>query len=326
MSGKPASVGASRAGVAGAPRVLLYVAESRQLEPGATGPDPTPVSHPPLDTLYLSDNLQPQLALPRPPPYRAHLELPDPRNHSNTVIYKSLPDSESHLNICGEDNDITHREELYQASQHCVKEICLKTADRTVAPGGSGIKHNCAEQLSTDYCAVETFNASIPVETLDTTYQRCSIPGDTDSRMPTVPQVSVHNGQNQFSESVTVRSGAIVNYNDRELAIGKSYMNYQFLEQSVSHQSVVNQSISILNQQVGASRGTSSESDSGSAPQLIRTADGVVLAVLPAPVISQPTDSAELSSRSLQSDSTQTIVVHLGWRRIVNGPSVLYIR
>ncbi|XP_050681244.1 uncharacterized protein LOC126976734 isoform X2 [Leptidea sinapis] len=98
---------------------------------------------------------------------------------------------------------------------------------------------------------------------------------------------------------------------------GKSYVNYQLLEQCVSHQSIVNQNVNILNHQVGVR--PMSENEGGNTPQLVQTADGVVLAVLPS-VIPQDTNG-----RTTQSEFPPGITVPLGWRRIVNGTSVLYI-
>ncbi|XP_037296473.1 uncharacterized protein LOC115445393 isoform X2 [Manduca sexta] len=327
MSGKPASVGASRAGVAGSPRVLVYVAEPRQLEAGAAGPEPPPARHPPLDALYLPDNLQPHLSLPRGPPYRPNLDRPDHRNPSNAIFYKPLNETEGKLSVYGAADGVVQRADLCPSSRQCAKEPCIKNDNsRNASDGGSVVKRDCADQLGIDFCGVETFNRQLPVETLDAaTYPRCTIPGSSDSTMHPVQQVEIRHGQNQFSESVTVHSGDIVNCSDRELSVSKGFVNYQFLEQSVSHQSIVNQSISILNQQVGVNRGIISEGDGGSGPQLVRTADGMVLAVLPAPVIAQPGDLAEPASRPVSTDSTQTVIVPLGWRRIVNSASVLYI-
>lgn len=148
---------------------------------------------------------------------------------------------------------------------------------------------------------------------------RCPPVGAESSPSP-MQAVLLRPGQHQLSESV--RSGSETNCSDRE-PVDKSFLNYQFLEQSVTHQSIVNQSISILNQQVGVNRGVSGEGDSGNAPQLVRTADGVVLAVLPS---AQHVNEPELGSRTVQSDCLQTIVVPLGWRRIISGTSVLYVR
>ncbi|KOB66074.1 Regulator of polyketide synthase expression [Operophtera brumata] len=294
MSGKPASVGASRAAAAGAPRVLVYV-EPRQLEPGAARPEPPP-DHP--------------RALPRHASYRPT---------TNTVYYKPLHDNYSKFAVYGSTESITQRTEFFPASQQN-KGPSLKLEESR----SERVKQDCVERVGAEFSGVETFQGRIPVESVDLgTYQtRCSGPLAADT-MPSMQQIALRQGHNQFSESVTVHSEG--SNSERELSVGKSYVNYQILEQSVSHQSIVNQSISILNQQVGVSRGISSEGDAGNTPQLLRTADGVVLAVLPAPVITQQTDVQD-SCRTAQSDSPQTITVPLGWRRIISVTSVLYLR
>ncbi|XP_037964771.2 uncharacterized protein LOC105387937 isoform X1 [Plutella xylostella] len=173
------------------------------------------------------------------------------------------------------------------------------------------------EQQNIEY-NVESFQGGIPVNSGESYQARCPPVGAESSSSP-MQAVLLRPGQHQLSESV--RSGSETNCSDRE-PVDKSFLNYQFLEQSVTHQSIVNQSISILNQQVGVNRGVSGEGDSGNAPQLVRTADGVVLAVLPS---AQHVNEPELGSRTVQSDCLQTIVVPLGWRRIITGTSVLYV-
>lgn len=312
----------------GAPRVLVYVADPRQLEPGAVAPDPPPPAPPPshLDALYLPDNLH-HLAVPRNTIYRTHLECTDQRNQHNTVFYKSSANEiDGKLNVFSASDNIPHRPEYLPIPQQFLKDPNLKVDEVKVNehPGNLNSKPECGS-VSGDLSAVETFQSRIAVEAGElSTYQRCAGPLGPDSGMPPMHQVALQHGQNQFSESVTVHSGDGSNSSDRELS--RSYVNYQVLEQSVSHQSIVNQSISILNQQVGVSRGIVSEGESGNTPQIVRTADGVVLAVLPSTVLPQSADSAELNSRTASTDSPQTIIVPLGWRRIINGTSVLYIR
>lgn len=303
MSGKPASVGASRAAVAGAPRVLVYV-EPRQLEPGAARPEPPP---PPC----LLDHPR---ALPRHAPYRPT---------TNTVYYKPLHDNYSKVAVYGSTESITQRTEFFPASQQN-KDHCLELEESRNERVSRGIKQDSVERVGAEFSGEETFQGRIPVESVDLgTYQtRCSGPLVADT-MPSMQQIALRQGHNQFSESVTVHSEG--SNSEKELSAGKSYVNYQILEQSVSHQSIVNQSISILNQQVGVSRGIGSEGDVGNTPQLLRTADGVVLAVLPAPVSTQQTDTRD-SCRTAQSDSLLTVTVPLGWRRIISGTSVLYLR
>ncbi|XP_075971737.1 uncharacterized protein LOC142973673 isoform X2 [Anticarsia gemmatalis] len=339
MSGKPASVGASRAGVPGTPRVVVYVADPRQLEPGAAAPDPPPVAAsvapanvppPPLDALYIPDNLHHQVNLPRNTVYRTQLDRSDQRNLPGTIFYKHLNDGhDGKVGVYGSPDNISQRTEFYPVSQHYSKETCIKTEDsRSDQPGVLSIKRDCVDQVGAEYNSVETFHSRLPVEAVDlAAYQaRCSGPIGADNTMSSIHPAALRHGQSQYSENITVQSGGEgANCSERELSVCKSFVNYQFLEQSVSHQSIVNQSISILNQQVGVSRGIVSEGESG-APQLVRTADGVVLAVLPTPVLPHPPDTPELSSRTVvQSDSPQTITVPLGWKRIVNGTSVLYI-
>lgn len=303
MSGKPASVGASRAGVAGAPRVLVYV-EPRQLEPGAALPSPTPQPRPPR---------APRHALYRPT---------DQRDLPNTLYYKPLHDSDTNLAVHGSTDSSTHRTEYFPILQQ-YKDPCPKLEEARTERVSEGLKQDSVERVGVEFSGVKTYQGRIPVESDPLTYQtRCSGPLAADT-MPSMQQIALRHGHNQYSESVTVHSEG--SNGGRELCKGKSYVNYQILEQSVSHQSIVNQSISILNQQVGVSRGIGSEGDSGNSPQLVRTADGVVLAVLPTPVIAQPTDTQECP-RTAQSDSPQTITVPLGWRRIISGTSVLYLR
>lgn len=328
MSGKPASVGASRAGVPGAPRVLVYVADPRQLEPGAVAPDPPPAAPPPphLDALYLPDNLH-HLAVPRNTLYRTQLDCAEQRNQHSTVFYKSSANEvDGKVNVFSSSDNVAHRPD-YLPIPHFIKDSSLKVDDVKVNehPGSLNAKSDCGNSVNTDLNAVETLQSRIALEGGElTTYQRCVGPLGPESGMPPMHQVALQHGQTQFSESVTAQSGDGSNSSDRELS--RSYVNYQVLEQSVSHQSIVNQSISILNQQVGVTRGIVSEGESGNSPQLVRTADGVVLAVLPSSVLPQPAESADLNSRTAVTDSPQTIVVPLGWRRIINGSSVLYIR
>lgn len=303
MSGKPASVGAVRAGVPGAPRLLVYV-EPRQLEPGAAPPPPHAPRH--------------QLALARPPLY-THT---DHRTLPNALFYKHLNENDNKLTVYGSTENITQKSEFYPASQQYAKELGLKIEDSGAERSlGRNIKQDSVDSIAGEFSSAETFQCRTPVESVElATYQaRCS--GALVDSMP-LQQIAVCQGQNQYSESVTVHSADVSS--EREL-IGKSYVNYQILEQSVSHQSIVNQSISILNQQVGVSRGIVSDRECGSPPQLVRTAEGVVLAVVPGPIVAQPVDTAD-SCQTASSDSPQTITVPLGWRRIVTGTSVLYIR
>lgn len=340
MSGKPASVGASRAGVPGTPRVLVYVADPRQLEPGAAGPDPpsaagpapsTPAAaQPPHDTLYIPENIHHQVNLPRNTVYRTQFDRSDQRNLPANIYYKQLNENDGKVNVYGMPDNVSQRTEFYPVSQQYMKETCSKNEDsRSDRSGNISVKRDCSDQAGTEFNSVETFHTRVPVESVDLAiYQaRCSGPVGSDNTMNSMHPAALRHGQNQYSENVTVQSGEGSNCSERELSVCKSFVNYQFLEQSVSHQSIVNQSISILNQQVGVSRGIVSEGDSGSAPQLVRTADGVVLAVLPAPVLSHTPDNPELSSRTVvQTDTQQTVTVPLGWKRIVSSASVLYVR
>ncbi|XP_049869876.1 uncharacterized protein LOC126369485 isoform X2 [Pectinophora gossypiella] len=330
MSGKPASVAATRAG---APRVLVYVADPRQLEPGAAGseappppPPPVPLSAAPvqpLDALFLHDNSTQHLSLPRNTVYRTQIEQNDQRNLPNTIFYKSFNDNDSKLGAFGPtDNTVVQRSEFFPVSQQFLKETTIKIEENKVNDRLANVKRDCSNQFGTEYGNIETYR--IPTDTGDpSTYQaRCNGPV-SDNIMPSMQSITLQQGQNQF-ESCTVQSEG-TSCSEKDLSVGKSYVNYQFLEQSVSHQSIVNQSISILNQQVGVSRGVVSEGDNGSGPQLVRTADGVVLAVLPSSVLPHSAEAPDLASRTAQSDSPQTIIVPLGWRRIVSGSSVLYV-
>lgn len=261
------------------------------------------------------------------PLYRAQLDQNEQRNLPSTVFYKPLNDHDGKLSTFGVP-DGAHQADFF-TKQRCQKESCLKLGDRKHDhhPNNLIHKQDCGDQSATEYCSVETFQTGVPVESVDiVSYQtKCSSSsGSLDGAVPPIQMVAIHHGQNQYSESVTVQSAGNSSCGDRELSIGKSFVNYQFLEQSVSHQSIVNQSISILNQQVGVNRAVGSESDNENTPQLIRTADGVVLAVLPAAVTSQPADTVE-ANRVVQSDSPQTITVPLGWRRIITGTSAIYI-
>ncbi|XP_034829844.2 methyl-CpG-binding domain protein 5-like [Maniola hyperantus] len=271
MSGKPASV-APRAGGANAPRVLVYVAEARQLEARAAGPDPPPAPHLAPRGLY-----RPQDDIPA------------------TVYYKPFSDTEPKTNSF--DSNSCQRGEFFPTQ--FVKENCVQADENKDRP--SSVKRDCdiAEWSNDTY-------VRIPLPLGEFGYQRC--PTSVDSSMSMVPVVH----QSQFHDSVVHSDDR--DCGDREL-VAKSLVNYQLLEQSVSHQSIVNQSINILNQQVGVSRVVGED-----APQLVRTADGVVLAVLPS-VLSQ----SEAELRTVHSELPQTVTVPLGWRRIVNGTSVLYV-
>ncbi|CAK1545836.1 unnamed protein product [Leptosia nina] len=218
MSGKPASVAAARAGVAGAPRVLLYVAEPRQLEAAAAGPDTPPQGH--LDPLY-----DPTKAV-----------------YNDKQFYKSYPEQDKFTDSQRTDYKFLNEREDQQS-----------------------VKRN---DWDSEYIRLDAGE-----------YQRCG------AEMPIVSSDSVQDSERDLSK----------------------YMNYQLLEQSVSHQSIVNQSINILSRPL---------SDNEGSPQLVRTAEGVVLAVLP---------SLVETDRTTQSEIQQSITVPLGWRRVVNGLSVLYI-
>lgn len=330
MSGKPASVGASRAGVPGTPRVVVYVADPRQLEPGAAAPDPPPVVSttapanvppPPLDALYIPDNLHHQVNLPRNTVYRTQADRSDHRNLPSTILYKHLNENDRKGNVYGVADSVNQGTDFYPVSQYAKETNVKHEENRLERSEISNLKRDSSDQICAELNSAENFHSRLPAETLDVaTYQpRCSVNSD-------IHPSAFHHGQSQYSENVTVQSGGeVLNCSERELSVCKSFVNYQFLEQSVSHQSIVNQSISILNQQVGVSGGIVSEGESG-APQLVRTADGVVLAVLPTPVLPHSLDVPELSSRTVvQSDLPQTITVPLGWKRIINGTSVLYV-
>ncbi|CAG4993298.1 unnamed protein product [Parnassius apollo] len=328
MSGKPASVAASRAGVAsvagvaGAPRVLLYVAE-RQLEPAAAGPDQLPAAAP-FDALYIHENIPHQVPLPQNTLYRTQPEQNDQRNTCGNLFYKHLNDEGKLSAYEATENIVTQRSDFFPVSQQFLKEPPLKVEDskNIDRPNNVNLKIDSTNSLSTEYSSVETFQARVPVETGEiVTYQRCPVSSDN---MPSMLPVRQHHTQNQFNESSAVQGESEgTNSSEREVSMNKGYVNYQFLEQSATHQSIVNQSINILNQQIGVSRTIGSEGDSGSAPQLVRTADGVVLAVLPSSTLPHCT---ETEFRTAQSEFPQTITVPLGWRRIVTGASVLYIR
>ncbi|CAH4035783.1 unnamed protein product [Pieris brassicae] len=219
MSSKPASVAAARAGVAGAPRVLLYVAEPRQLEAAAASPDTPPQR---LDALYEN--------------------LPAKTVYNDRNFYKPYSEPDKFV-----DSQTTFIKEQRSEERPSVKRTTWDS----------------------EYLQLDSGE-----------FQRCG----TD--MPiSVPSDSVQNSERD---------------------LGK-YVNYHLLEQSVTHQSIVNQSINILNRSI---------SDNEGSPQLVRTAEGVVLAVLP---------SVQESERTTQSEIPQSINVPLGWRRIVNGLSVLYV-
>lgn len=304
MSGKPPSV----APRAGAPRVLVYVADPRQLDAGAAA-DPPPLPLQPLDQLYFHDNAPQHLPGPRNV-YRAQAELPDQRNPPNAIYYKSLGENDSKVGAYGvADNDLVQRTEFFQVNQQFLKEAGLKIEDGKVNDQPNGGKRECISVNGVEFGGIEGQYRS-PVEAGElVTYQtRCSGPGG--DIMPPMQSVPIRQNPNQFDACAVQSEGTI--RGDRDLSVAKNYVNYQILEQSVSHQSIVNQSISILNQQVGVSRGVVSEGDSsGGAP--------LVLAVLPA----QPTE-ADPGTRTLS--EPQTITVPLGWRRIITGASVIYVR
>ncbi|CAG9559913.1 unnamed protein product [Danaus chrysippus] len=294
MSGKPASVGPPRAGVAGAPRVLVYVAEARQLEAAAAGPDPQP---PPLDTLYLQDNV-PHLPMPRNNLYRNPIEQNDQR--TGALYYKTINDNESKIKPF--ESESTQREEFY-TTPHFMKDNIRNDDKANDRQSSVTVKRDCE---NSEWNNIDSYHVRVPMQVGDVgAYQRCPVSVDN---MPVMPI-----GHSQFNDS-----GSDMNC-EREVS-GKSFVNYQLLEQSVTHQSIVNQSINILNQQIGVNRSVVSESD-GSPQQLIQTPDGVVLAVLPPSAVPQ----TEGDVRAVHSEYPQTITVPLGWRRIVNGTSVLYV-
>ncbi|XP_063377298.1 uncharacterized protein LOC134664535 isoform X2 [Cydia fagiglandana] len=307
MASKPATPAAAR-GVPGAPRVLVYVADSRQLEPGAAAPaEPPP--------LYPHDL---PVALPRNALFRTQSDAAD-RNPPNTIFYKPL-NNDGKLNSYGSGDSLVQRTDFFPVAQQFMKESLKLDENKSVERQSNiVVRRDCSNSsINSEVCGVESYNSRVPLESGElATYQtRCPVPGVSDNAVPLQPIVVQH-GFNQFTESGSVNVNSEGRNSDREL-VDKSFVNYQFLEQSVSHQSIVNQSISILNQQVGVSRVSE-----GEGPQLVRTPDGLVLAVLPS-TAPQP-DSSELSSRTAQSESSQTIIVPLGWRRIVSGTSVLYI-
>lgn len=297
MSGKPPSV---------APRVLVYVADPRQLDAGAAA-EPPPL--PPLDQLYFHDNAPHHLPVPRNV-YRAPADLPDQRNPPNAIYYKTLAENDTKLGAYGvADNDLVQRTEFFQVNQQFLKEAGLKIEDGKVSDRPNGGKRECVSVNGSEFGGIEgQYRAAAEAEELVTYQTRCSGPGA--DIMPPMQSVALRQNPNQFDACAVQSEGTI--RCDRDLSGGKNYVNYQILEQSVSHQSIVNQSISILNQQVGVSRGVVSEGDTnGGAP--------LVLAVLPA----QPNE-ADPGSRT-QSEP-QTITVPLGWRRIITGTTVIYVR
>lgn len=304
MSGKPPSV----APRAGAPRVLVYVADPRQLDAGAAAePPPLPPLPQPLDQLYFHDNAPHHLPGPRSV-YRAHTE-PDQRNPPNAIYYKSLGENDAKGAYGVADNDVVQRTEFFQVNQQFLKDAGVKIEDGKVSDRPNGGKRDCVSVNGVEFGSIESQYRS-PVEAGElVTYQtRCSGPG-TDI-MPPMQSLAIRQNPNQFDACAVQSEGTI--RGDRDLSVGKNFVNYQILEQSVSHQSIVNQSISILNQQVGVNSRVVSDGDgSGGAP--------LVLAVLPP----QPTDT-DPGART-QSEP-QTITVPLGWRRIITGTSVIYVR
>lgn len=213
-------------------------------------------------------------------------------------------------------------------------------------------------------------------------------------------QVTINQNQNTTEVSIArPQEMAPVDHVEDGMQNIRNNVNYQLLEHNISHQSILNQSISILNQQVIANRisaqvpvahsvteyngnlsmeppevhlegheavGGGTRAAEGeivvvnNVPhQFVRTPDGLVLAMLPqAPVASLQSDGSngsELFSVNVQNAgdgvqkvvsgqctdsnvemsvprtvqpqicSSQTIMVPYGWRRIVNGSSVLYI-
>lgn len=304
MSGKPPSV----APRAGAPRVLVYVADPRQLDAGGAA-EPPPLPPQTLDQLYFHDNAPHHLPGSRNV-YRAQTELPDQRNPPNAIYYKSLGENDSKLGAYGvADNDMVQRTEFFQVNQQFLKEAGLKIEDGKVSDRPNGGKRECVSVNGAEFGSIEgQYRSSAEAGELVTYQTRCSVPGA--DIMPPMQSVALRQNPNQFETCAVQSEGTI--RGDRDLSVGKNYVNYQILEQSVSHQSIVNQSISILNQQVGVSRGVVSDSDgNGGAP--------LVLAVLPA----QPSE-ADPGTRT-QSEP-QTIIVPLGWRRIITGTSVIYVR
>lgn len=258
--------------------------------------EPADAAAPPDQPRYPHDH-----HLPRNTFFRPQLDS-DPL----TTVYYKADDGKL---VYGPDSPLVQQTDFYPA----LRQYCKDTKDDSNSDRPDNVKRD--PNSTPEYTSIESFQSRLPVES--ELFQRC-LPVGADSSMQTVV---VRHNQNQYESA----RGASETHGDRELQ-DRSYINYQFLEQSVSHQSIVNQSINILNKQVGVNRCGLGEVESGVAPQLVRTPDGVVLAVLPSTVPAQlASESPELSSRT-QSDSRQTIVVPLGWTRIINGSSVVYVR
>lgn len=157
---------------------------------------------------------------------------------------------------------------------------------------------NCdgAKQSVPEYANAETFQSRVAPNFSEIYQTRFGSLGLDSQVQPLIVQ------QNTYSENSVINS-------DKET--NKNYMNYQCLDQNISYQSIANQNISVINP-------VSGRSVCDSEGQLLQTADGVVLAVVPT--------SLTHEARTKLGDLVQTIIVPLGWKRIANVSTVVYVR
>lgn len=295
MSGKPPSV----APRAGAPRLLVYVADPRQLDAAAAAEPPhlPPPLPQPRDQVCFQDNAPHQLPGLRNV-YRPHTE-PDQRNPPNAIFYKTLGENDGKGAYGVPDNDLVQRTEFFQVHQQFLKDAGVKIENGNVSD--RGVKRDCISVNGAEFRGIESqYRPPVEAGELVTYQTRCSGPG-SDIMTP-MQSLAIRQNPNQYDACAVQTEGTICG--DRDLLVGKNFVNYQILEQSVSHQSFVNQSISILNQQVGVSRSVVSEGDGAGGAPLVLATDP------PARTQSEP----------------QTVTVPIAWKRIITGTSVIYVR
>lgn len=346
MSGKPATPPASRV-VPGAPRLLVYVADPRQLEPGDSGVprgpppcDPAPASLaavPVPPDVYQTDNSHQHNCLPiQNNVFRTTWEPNDQRNIgiSDSTIHKTVHErGDKCLSVYGE-NSVAHRSDFFTLPQGFLKNPNIKIDDNRI----SNTLSNNLVQLKQDSntihveypSSVDKFQNKVSSEICDLQpYElRCPPMGLGNGSIQSITLNQIQRQRDLTNECLNnnLIDTRVISERDKHFGC----VNYQFLEQNVSHQSIVNQSINILNEQVGVERVITGESEAGSGTALVRTADGSLLAVLPSPAASTPVVGAALGisapAITSRSEPLESVSVPLGWRRIISGNSVLYIR
>lgn len=268
MSGKPATPPASRVAVPGAPRLLVYVADQRQLEAGGSavprGPPPPDVSASTNDIQYQLDNSHTNFSALENATFeqneRRCMGVPD------AVYYKPISDNDDKtFSAYGVSDNSAPRADYYTVSQSLVKSQNLKVEDNKI--------NNISNTTSV------TFQSRVVADSADIQLYQMRCPAGQGT---VVTQFQAFNATQKTFDNVNISSDNLISERNKDYGC----MNYQFLEHSVSQQSLVNET-SVLSDQ-GSVRGVDSESSASLPPQ--------------------------------------HIAVPSGWRRILSATSVLYIR